>query len=244
MGEVMRRRVALVLAAMALALLLASGVAWAVNEIGTDGPDTLRGTNRGDNLSGEGGNDVLFGLGGSDNLLGGEGKDYVLGGNERIPLGGDKNLAGGPGNDAVFGGNGSDTVLGGSGNDDLGSGRGSDSVAGEEGRDIVNGQAGSDHLAGGEGPDWVVTGDLRETSKNTLSGGEGDDALIASNRPAVRDVVSCGGGFDLVVADRKDLVAPDCERVRRGVSEQEIDELFAELGFVEVFEGLAPSPFE
>jgi Ca2+-binding RTX toxin-like protein len=238
------RRVALVLGAMALALVLASGVAWAVNEIGTDGPDTLRGTNSDDNLSGEGGNDGLLGLGGSDNLTGEQGKDYVLGGNERIPLGGDKNLVGGPGNDEVFGGNGSDTVLGSSGNDFLGGGRGSDSVAGEEGRDIVDGQAGSDRLAGGAGPDWVVTGDLRETSRNNLSGGEGDDALIAKNRPARRDVVSCGGGFDLVVADTKDLVAPDCERVRRGVSEQEIEELFVELGFVEVFEGLAPSPFE
>ena len=37
------RRVALVLAAMALALLLASGVAWAVNKVGTNSPDTLRG---------------------------------------------------------------------------------------------------------------------------------------------------------------------------------------------------------
>ncbi len=44
------RRVVLVLAAMALALLLASGVAWAVNKIGTNGPDTLRGTNKADNL--------------------------------------------------------------------------------------------------------------------------------------------------------------------------------------------------
>jgi Ca2+-binding RTX toxin-like protein len=78
----MRRRVVLVLAAMALALLLASGVALAVNEVGTDGPDTLRGTNRADNLSGKGGNDVLFGLGGSDNVLGEEGKDYVL---KRLP---------------------------------------------------------------------------------------------------------------------------------------------------------------
>jgi hypothetical protein len=240
----MRRRVVLVLAVMALALLLASGVALAVNEVGTDGPDTLRGTNRDDNLSGEGGNDVLFGLGGSDNLTGEQGKDWVLGGNERIPLGGDKNLAGGPGNDAVFGGNGSDKVLGGSGNDDSGGGRGSDSVAGEEGKDIVDGGPGSDRLSGGVGPDWVVNGPLRETSKNTLSGGDGDDALIANNRPARRDVVSCGGGFDLVVADTKDLVAPDCERVRRGVSEQEIGALFEELGFVEVFEGLAPSPFE
>jgi hypothetical protein len=46
------RRVALVLAAIALALLLASGVALAVNKIGTDGPDTLRGTNGDDNLIG------------------------------------------------------------------------------------------------------------------------------------------------------------------------------------------------
>ena len=46
------RRVALVLAAMALALVLASGVAWAVNKVGTNGPDTLRGTNEDDNLVG------------------------------------------------------------------------------------------------------------------------------------------------------------------------------------------------
>ena len=50
------RRVAIVVAAMALALLLASGVAWAVNKVGTNGPDTLRGTNGVDNLLGEGGN--------------------------------------------------------------------------------------------------------------------------------------------------------------------------------------------
>jgi hypothetical protein len=54
------RRVALVLAAMALALLLASGVALAVTKIGTDGPDTLRGTNRADNLVGRGGGDIIY----------------------------------------------------------------------------------------------------------------------------------------------------------------------------------------
>jgi hypothetical protein len=32
------RRVALVLAVMALALLLASGMAWALNKVGTNGP--------------------------------------------------------------------------------------------------------------------------------------------------------------------------------------------------------------
>jgi Ca2+-binding RTX toxin-like protein len=59
------------LAAMALTLLVASGVAWAVTKIGTNGPDTLRGTNGSDNLIGKGGNDVLYAWGGEDKLLGG-----------------------------------------------------------------------------------------------------------------------------------------------------------------------------
>jgi Ca2+-binding RTX toxin-like protein len=67
------RRVVLMLGAMALALLLASGVALAVNKVGTNGPDTLRGTNKADNLLGKGGNDRLLSLGGRDNLLGGTG---------------------------------------------------------------------------------------------------------------------------------------------------------------------------
>src|SRR3712207_1884748 len=104
------RRAVLVLAAMTLALLLASGVAWAVNEIGTNGPDTLRGTHEDDNLLGRGGNDVLFALRGDDNLLGGSGKDWLFGGNERIPFGGEKNMVGGPGNDGVVGGIDSDTL--------------------------------------------------------------------------------------------------------------------------------------
>ena len=79
------RRLILLLAAMALALLLASGVAWAVNKIDTDGPDTLRGTNRADNLLGRGGNDILFGKGGRDNLLGEEGKDWILGAMSAAP---------------------------------------------------------------------------------------------------------------------------------------------------------------
>ena len=77
------RRLILLLTVMAATLVVASGVALAVNKVGTNGPDTLRGTNGDDNLVGLGGNDDLFGLGGSDNLVGGEGKDWVLGGNER-----------------------------------------------------------------------------------------------------------------------------------------------------------------
>ncbi len=164
---------------MAAALVLASGVALAVNRVGTNGADVLKGTDGADNLLGLGGNDTLFGLGGSDNLLGGPGKDNVLGGGRSVLGGGDKNLAGGPGNDVVFGGLGSDNVLGDEGNDLL-----------EEVFD--------------------------ESSKDNYSGGPGNDVIRTSNVPASegsKDLVACGTGFDRVLADRKDVVAPDCERV-------------------------------
>ena len=59
------------------------------------------------------------------------------------------------------------------------------------------------------------------------------------NTPAGKDVVTCGGGFDRVIADRADVVAPNCELVF--VGEEEIDEYFASIpeGF---FEGLPPFP--
>jgi Ca2+-binding RTX toxin-like protein len=97
------RRTILLVATMILTLLVASGVALAINKIGTDGPDTLRGTNGDDNLLGKGANDVLYALGGRDNLFGAEGKDWLLTG-ERRALGGNKVSAGGPGNDEVTGG--------------------------------------------------------------------------------------------------------------------------------------------
>ncbi len=205
------RRVILLLALMAATLVVASGVALAVNKVGTNGPDTLRGTNGDDNLVGLGGNDALFGLGGSDNLVGGEGKDWVLGGNERRPLGGDKNLAGGPGNDGVLGGKGPDNAV------------------------------------GGEGNDLLVDDGLREFSEDTLSGGPGNDVIDVFHKPAaVKDVVVCGSGFDRVISDRADLVAPDCEKVV--VVHGSLEEIFqqADRFFESIpesfWEGLAPFP--
>jgi Ca2+-binding RTX toxin-like protein len=203
------RRVVLVLAAMALALLLASGVAWAVTKIGTNGPDTLIGTNGADNLIGKGGNDILFSLNGRDNLLGGPGKDIVLGENERLNFArGDKNLKGGPGNDIVVGGRGSDNVLGDAGND------------------------------------FLIDGPTREFSLDKVSGGDGNDVFLVENAPAAKDIVVCGGGFDRVLVDRKDVVAPDCERVvivhgsREEVLQQE-DQFLASIP-PSFFEGLHP----
>ena len=222
------RRLVLVLATMALALVLASGVALALKEIGTDGPDTLRGTNNADNLLGKGGQDDIFGLGGRDNLLGGPGKDWLLGGNERRAQGGDKNLLGGPANDAVLGGKSSDNMVGGPGND------------------LLDGFRGSDRAVGDTGGDVLVDGPLRETSKDTLLGGPGNDLFGNDNSPAFKDVVRCDGGFDRVFADRKDLLADDCEVV--AISDAAQEALFAdleEIGFFERFfeEGLAPDPF-
>ena len=191
------------LGAIAVALLLTSGVAWAVNKVGTNGLDTLRGTNKGDNLIGKGGDDNLFGLGGRDNLLGGAGRDNVLGGDERRTSGGDKNLLGGSGNDRVAGG------------------RGSDNVVGEEGNDIL------------------IDGALGESSRDKLSGGAGDDVIPAINSPAFGDVVTCGGGFDRVLEDRKDEVAPDCESVFVGLA---AENEFRESIPLSFFEGLPPFP--
>jgi Ca2+-binding RTX toxin-like protein len=174
----------------------------------------LRGTNGDDNLLGKGANDVLYALGGRDNLLGAEGKDWLLTGELRA-LGGNKVSAGGPGNDGVAGGLGTDTVLGGSGNDFVFGDKGSDrAVAGGEGRDLIDPFTGSDRMLGEGGGDLLVDGPLGEASKNdVLSGGEGDDILFGDHVPAVKDIVSCGGGFDRVVVDRKDVVANDCEKV-------------------------------
>jgi Ca2+-binding RTX toxin-like protein len=196
------RRVVLVLAVMALALLLASGVAMAVNKIGTNGPDTLRGTNGDDKLVGRGGNDILLALAGNDNLLGGPGKDIVNGGSLARPFGGDKNLVGGRGNDAVQGGKDSDNIVGGAGND------------------------------------FVVDGPTREFVTDKLSAGEGNDVVAVFNDPAFKDLVSCGGGFDRVFADRKDSLAPDCERVAD--SGPEFERLFRSIERSGFFEGLHP----
>jgi Ca2+-binding RTX toxin-like protein len=210
------RRTILLLATMALTLLVASGVAVAVTKIGGPGPNTLRGTNGADNLLGKGANDVLYALGGMDNLLGGEGKDWLLGGNERRPFGaeGDKNMVGGPGNDGLLGGIGSDNTLGASGNDFLNGDIGSDRAEGGQGRDLIEGWTGSDRLLGQGGGDLLIHGPIGESSKhNVLSGAEGEDIFFADNVPAVKDIVWCGSGFDRLMADSKDVVAEDCEKV-------------------------------
>ena len=164
------RRLVLLLTVMAVALVVASGVAVAVSKIGTNGPDTLRGTNGNDDLLGKGGNDKLFGLAGRDNLLGGSGKDMVFGGNERRLSGGDKNLVGGSGNDEILGGLGLDNILG------------------EEGNDLVadgpDGDLATDTLSAGDGND-VVEVFTDPASKDLVSCGDGFDRVFANSKDVV-----------------------------------------------------------
>jgi Ca2+-binding RTX toxin-like protein len=200
------KRLILLLAAMAATMVVASGVALAVNKIGTNGPDTLRGTNKADNLIGLGGYDRIFGLAGQDDMLGGPGKDLVVGGTLTRSFGGDKNVVGGRGNDALIGG------------------LDSDNVVGEEGNDLL------------------IDGDNAEVSvpqRDHLSGGDGNDVISPINKPADEDVVVCGSGFDRVLVDRKDVVAPDCEKVFVGFASVEA---FTNSIPDSFFEGLPP-PF-
>ena len=213
------------LAVMAATLVLASGVALAVNKIGTNGPDTLKGTNGNDNLSGKGGQDDILSLEGNDNLLGGAGRDNVWSGTERSPGEGDVNLQGGTDNDRVYGSLGTDSLMGGAGND------------------LLNGYRGSDTIVGDEGNDVLVDGGGAEAYKDTLSGGPGDDVFIVDNRPPFGDVVTCGSGFERVFADREDVIASDCEKGAVGPAATKA--LFKEIPKSEIQafnKGLPPMP--
>lgn len=74
----MRHRTAVLTAAA-----LVAGVAvpaLAVNVVGTNGNDSLRGSPSTDRINGRGGNDRILGLAGNDTLIGGPGRDYIDGG--------------------------------------------------------------------------------------------------------------------------------------------------------------------
>ena len=128
------RRSALLLVIMALALLVASGVALAKTIncngglcFGTKNPDSIFGTNRHDTVFARAGGDFVSGRGGADDLNG----EY--------------------GNDRIFGGWGDDWVKG---------GRHDDMVKGDLGNDQITGGPGDNVLRAGDGMrDLIVCGD-------------------------------------------------------------------------------------
>jgi Ca2+-binding RTX toxin-like protein len=174
------------------------------------------------NKVGTNGPDTLRGTNGADNLSGRGGNDDLFG------LGGRDNMLGGEGKDWVLGGN-ERRAQGGDKN-----------LAGGPGNDGVLGGLGPDNILGEEGNDWVADGPDREFATDRLSAGDGNDVVGVFNDPAFKDLVTCGDGFDRVFADRKDVIAPDCERVAdRGPERERLGQAIERIGF---FERLAPFP--
>jgi len=141
------RRTILVLAAMAAALLLASGVALAVTKVGGPGDDVLTGTFRSDQLHGRGGDDTLDGRKAGDELDGDAGADLLYGDD------GDDLLDGGMGADLLVGGDGDDSIYDG---EDYGGPV--DRLFGGAGNDTFfpyNQPAGKDFVYCGGGTDYV-----------------------------------------------------------------------------------------
>ena len=193
------RRIATLFATLLAAVLLASGAALALTEVGGPGNDALRGTDGADRLDGRAGNDTISGLGGDD-----------------------PRLVGGFGDDTVSGGRGDDYLLG-SGIAGTGGGRHDN---GDKGSDTLFGNAGEDHMVGGLGPDRLyggLGGDCLldaagefgpDRAVDVLRGGDGDDDILALSGSGPEDRISCGDGFDVAEADKGiDRVGADCERV-------------------------------
>jgi Ca2+-binding RTX toxin-like protein len=71
------RKLATMLMALLVMLVLASGVALAADFIGTSGNDNLTATEGNDYLEGRAGDDYLYGLGGDDIIYGNKGTDRI-----------------------------------------------------------------------------------------------------------------------------------------------------------------------
>ena len=120
----MRERAALLITTMAVAMLVASGVALAADItcpnignlcIGTNKADTMTGTNQDDVMKGRGGGDTMQARGSGDRLFGGGGNDEVSAGSGDDSLIGDSlagdSLGGGAGDDSLSGEYGDDTYF-------------------------------------------------------------------------------------------------------------------------------------
>ena len=91
----------------------------------------------------------------------------------------------------------------------MSAGPGNDLVYGNAGNDVLDGGAGDDVVYRDGGHDILVRG----ADVDRLAGGAGPDVIRA--RDGWRDSIACGPGRDTVEADTIDLVAGECELVRR-----------------------------
>ena len=121
------KRIVLLAASMALALLVVAGVALAQDGVrkvcdtncrGTAGDDYLIGTAKPNSIRGLQGADLVQGKAGGDTLYGGPGGDAIYGAN---------------GQDKVYADPGNDYVDGGAGEDHINAGAGDDTIAAKDG---------------------------------------------------------------------------------------------------------------
>ncbi len=180
---------------------------------GNDCVDLGTGSDRG---QGGLGNDLLVSGTGRDRVSGSSGNDRMRGnsGNDR--------LDGGRGNDRLLGDSGNDTLLGSFGNDRLLGMSGRDRITGSRGRDRISGGSSADRISGGSSADRIAGGSGGDringnSSGDRISGNSGNDRITSLDNS--RDRVNCGTGRDRVLADRKDVVSRNCERVVRRRSE-------------------------
>jgi RTX calcium-binding nonapeptide repeat (4 copies) len=107
-------------------------------------------------------------------------------------------------------------LFGGQGADLLAAGAGGGIALGEDGPDVLLGSFKDDGLSGGPGADTLIASDGKDalrgdTGIDGFFAGQGDDIVAAAD--GRREVVACGGGDDVVEADRADALF-GCERVR------------------------------
>ena len=202
----------LVVLAIVFTFLSCAAVAAAAIVEGGERDDTLFGTKHDDRISGLEGKDDILALEGNDRVDGGPGRDTIWGDGSCVrvdrgtytcsprpecPDDGSDGSYCIPDALATF----DDRLLGGPGADEIMGQKGDDNIDGEEGRDLLAGGMGDDRIAGGDGQDEIRAG-------------AGDDRVLAAD--GARDFISCGPGFDRVVADRRDDVGGNCERLTRG----------------------------
>ena len=211
---------------------------------GDDGANSLDGDSGADQLSGRGGDDVItaasyndvgadaVGLesrgadtidcGAGDDTVYRDASDTVASDCERIVRVTDSGYfyEGTSAGERIIADRGPATVRGRGGNDRLGTTRwtggtalfgdaGNDRLAGNIYEDTLDGGSGNDHLVGAEGNDRLTGG----RGRDRLSAGPGADRIAA--RDGFADRISCGSGRDTVIADRRDRISRDCERVSR-----------------------------
>jgi Tol biopolymer transport system component len=147
----------------------------------------------------------IVGTSGGDRLRGTRERDVISGGagNDRIDANpGDRGPVHGDRDD-------NDWVDGGPGADVIGAARGPDILNGGPGNDRIDGGRGADRISGGPGADRIQGGHYHDR----IAAGRGNDTILS--RDDISDFVICGPGFDVVLAERGDRIARDCERVIR-----------------------------